>query len=160
MKDLRPGLQPTLNKEQKQSELFVTRQSIFQAWAKLRWSATWLPSVIKDHLINVGGVTKVLLSKELLVSASSARQRYQTHLDEEKRKNVEKRRGWKRAAVLDELNDLKEQKKRMKSNIEELFESADDLAGVNAMRRSAKEKEGELKSTEEEINKKLATLTN
>ena len=40
MKDLRPGLQPTLNKEQKQSELFVTRQSIFQAWAKLRWSAT------------------------------------------------------------------------------------------------------------------------
>ena len=116
--------------------------------------------MIKDHLINVGGVTKVLLSKELLVSASSARQRYQTHLDEEKRKNVEKRRGWKRAAVLDELNDLKEQKKRMKSNIEELFESADDLAGVNAMRRSAKEKEGELKSTEEEINKKLAALTN
>jgi len=34
--------------------------------------------VIKDHLINVGGATKVLLSKELLASASSARQRYQT----------------------------------------------------------------------------------
>jgi len=57
----------------------------------------------------------------------------------------------------------------MKSNIEALFKSADDLAEKaestekvtlvysksSAMRRSAKEKEGELKSIEEEINKKL-----
>ena len=129
--------------------------------------------VIKDHLFNVGGITKVLLSKELLASACSARQRYQTKLDEEKRKNVEQRRGQKRTAVLDELNDLKEQKKRMKSNIEALFKSADDLAEKaestgkvtfisksNAMRRSAKEKEGELKSIEEEINEKLEALKN
>ena len=130
--------------------------------------------VIKDHLINVGGVTKVSLSKELLASASSARLRYQTYMDEEKRKKVEQRRGQKRAAVLDELNDLKEQKKRMKSNIEALFKSADNLAEKaestgkvtafisksNAMRRSTKEKEGELKSMEEEINKKLEALKN
>ena len=31
--------------------------------------------VIKNHLLNVGGVTKVSLAKELLVSASHARQR-------------------------------------------------------------------------------------
>jgi len=86
---------------------------------------------------------------------------------------VEQRRGQKRAAVLDELNDLKVQKKRMKSNIEALFESADDLAEKanltgkvtfisksNAMRRSAKDKEGDLKSIEEEINKKLEALKN
>ena len=79
---------------------------------------------------------------------------------------MEQRRGQK--AVLDELNDLKEQKKRMKSNIEALFKSADDLAEQaestgnvtfisksNAMRRSVKEKEGELTSIEDEINKKL-----
>ena len=129
--------------------------------------------MIKDHLINVGGVTKVSLSKELLASASSARQTYQTYLDEEKRKKVEQRRGQKRAAVLDALNNLKEQKKRMKSNMEALFKSADDLAEKaettgkvtfisksNAMRRSAKEKEGELKSIEEEINKKHEPLKN
>ena len=86
---------------------------------------------------------------------------------------MEQRRGQKRAAVLDELNDLKVQKKRMKSNIEALLESADDLAEKanltgkvtfisksNAMRRSAKDKEGELKSIEEEINKKLEALKN
>ena len=86
---------------------------------------------------------------------------------------MEQRRGQKRAAVLDELNDLKVQKKRMKSNIEALFESADDLAEKanltgkvtfisksNAMRRSAKDKEGDLKSIEEEINKKLEALKN
>ena len=33
VKDLRPELQPTLNQEQKRSVLFVTRQSIFRAWA-------------------------------------------------------------------------------------------------------------------------------
>ena len=81
--------------------------------------------LIKDHLINVGGVTKVSLSKELLASASSARQTYQTYLDEEKRKKVEQRRRQKRAAVLEQLNDLKEQKKRMKSNIEALFKPAE-----------------------------------
>ena len=77
---------------------------------------------------------------------------------------MEQRRGQKRATVLDELNYLKEQKKRMKSNIEALFKSADDLAEKaestrkvtfisksNAMRQSAKEKTGELKSIEEEI---------
>jgi len=129
--------------------------------------------VITDHLINVGGVTKVSLSKELLASASSARQTHKTYLDEEKRKKVEQRRGQKRAAVLDELNDLKVQKERMKSNIEALFKSASDLAEKakltgkvtfisksNATRRSAKEKEGELKSIEEEINKKLEALKN
>ena len=49
--------------------------------------------VIKDHLLNVGGVTKVSssLTKELLVSASHAIQRYQAHLVEEKRKKEEQR---------------------------------------------------------------------
>ena len=32
--------------------------------------------VIKDHLLNVRGVTKISLTKELLVSASHTRQRY------------------------------------------------------------------------------------
>lgn len=83
--------------------------------------------VIKDHLINVGGVAKVSLSKELLASASSARRRYQTYVGEEKRKQVEQKRWQKRAAVFDELNDLNDQKKRMKSNFEALLKSADDL---------------------------------
>ena len=42
--------------------------------------------VIKDHLLNVEGVTKASLAKELLLSASHTRQRYQAHPDEEKKK--------------------------------------------------------------------------
>ena len=129
--------------------------------------------VIKDHLLNVGGVTKVSLTKELLVSASHARQRYQAHLDEEKRKKEEQKRGEKRKATLEELDNLKQVKKRMKANIEALLKSADQFAEEaestgkvtlisksNAMRRSAKEKEGELKSIEEAIDKKLEALKN
>ena len=70
--------------------------------------------VIKDHLLNVGGVIKVSLTKELLVSPSHARQRYQAHLDEEKRKKEEQKRGEKRKDTLEELDNLKEVKKRMK----------------------------------------------
>ena len=68
---------------------------------------------------------------------------------------------------------LKEVKKRMKANIEALLKSADQFAEEaestgkatltsksNAMRRSAKEKEGELKSIEEAIDKKLEALKN
>ena len=125
--------------------------------------------MIKDHLLNVGGVTKVSLTKELLVSASHARQRYQAHLDEEKRKKGEQKRGEKRKATLEELDNLKEVKKRMKANIEALLNSAHQFAEEtestgkvtlisksNAMRRSAKEKKGELKS----IDKKLEALKN
>ena len=68
---------------------------------------------------------------------------------------------------------LKEVKKRMKASIEALLKSADQFAEEaesngkvtltsksNAMRRSAKEKEGELKSIEEAIDKKLEALKN
>ena len=127
--------------------------------------------VIKDHLLNVGGVTKVSLTKELLVSASHARQRYQAHLDEEKRKKEKQKRGEKRKATLEELDNLKEIKKRMKANIEALLKSADQFTGEaeskvtlisksNTMRRSAKEKEGELKSIKEAIGKKPEALKN
>jgi len=50
--------------------------------------------------VNVRGVTKVSLTKELLVSASHARQRYQADLVEEKRKKEEHKRGEKGKAAL------------------------------------------------------------
>ena len=76
-----------------------------------------------------------------------------------KKKKVEQRRGQKRAAVLDELNDSKEQKKRMKSNIG-LAGKVTFISKSNAVRRSPKEKQGILKSIEEEINRKLEALKN
>lgn len=109
--------------------------------------------LFKDHLLNVGGVTKFPLTKELLVSASHARQRYQAHLDDKKRTKEDHKRGEKRKAHLEELDNLKGVKKRMKANIEALLKSADQFAEEaeltgkvtlisksNAMRQSAKEK--------------------
>jgi len=42
--------------------------------------------VICDHVRSVGGVLNVAFSKELLLSAASARQRYHAGLDEKKEK--------------------------------------------------------------------------
>ena len=71
--------------------------------------------VIKDHLLNVGGVTKVSLTKELLVSASHAQQRHQPHLDKEKRKQEEHKRGEKKKAALEELDQLKRSQEKNES---------------------------------------------
>ena len=57
---------------------------------------------IYDHIVSVGGILKVDLNKQLLLSASAARQRYAQYLEEQKREREETARGRKRKAVLDD----------------------------------------------------------
>ena len=127
---------------------------------------------IKDYLISVGGATHVPMSKELLLSASSARQRYQRHLDEEKKHQDSDKRSTKRKAILDEIDDLKAKKARMESGIATLTKSADELAEqaegsskpmefitqFNAVRRSVKEKQNEVLSLDSKLQSKLKDL--
>lgn len=70
--------------------------------------------VICDHLRAVGGVLNVQVTKKLLSAAASSRQKYEKYLQEErnKKKTTEEQR--KRKHVLDEIEELKEKKKRMK----------------------------------------------
>jgi len=116
----------------------------------------------------VGGVLNVAFSKELLLSAASARQRYHAVLDEKKRENEATRRSERKRSLLEEISTLKEKKRRLESDFDALKRSADDyaekaessgkltlIAKSNGMRRTAREKEEQIKSLEGEIGQKL-----
>ncbi|XP_070192249.1 uncharacterized protein [Littorina saxatilis] len=110
---------------------------------------------ILNHIRQVGGVLKVDMSKELLMSASSARSRYQQFLDEEKKENEAVRAGAKRKRVEDSVSDLKLKRIRLEEEGTHLENRADQraedaendainslsiIAESNALRRRAKEK--------------------
>lgn len=63
--------------------------------------------IISDHVSYVGGLTNVSITKELLLSASSARQKYRPFLEDEKKQREDVQRGEKRRALLEEVDDKK-----------------------------------------------------
>lgn len=126
---------------------------------------------ITDHVKHVGGIKNVVVTKKLLFAAASPRQKYQHYLDDQKRAEEEQKRGKKRKAEMDEVEGLKKKRKITEQNLKALVEGADSyaqkaedkadmrlLAKSNAMRKSAKEKEEELKRIHEEIQEKLSEL--
>ncbi|GAA6096773.1 uncharacterized protein LOC115357561, partial [Tachysurus ichikawai] len=114
-----------------------------------------------------GGVTKVPLTKELLVSVGAARSRCRIFLDQQRARKESEAGTQKRKLAEEYLTELK----RKKSTVQEvstglareadmLAEEAEGKSGSkmaqllsksNALRRASKEKLAELKKVEEEI---------
>lgn len=126
---------------------------------------------ICDYVSYCGGVTNVPITKELLASVASSRNRYQMYLDEERRQRLSAEESRKRKSTLDELEELKRVKKRIRTDIDQLVAKADTLAQKaeqrgqlslitqsNCLRKRAKDKEQEIKIVEENISKVLNGL--
>jgi len=110
--------------------------------------------MICDHMKFVGGITNIdITNKRLLISCSSARQKYVAHLEDEKKKSAATAVGKKRKAVEDEIGELKIKRLKVQTDVDALTKAADDfadkaekehkltlIAQSNAMRRAAKEK--------------------
>ena len=107
--------------------------------------------VIIDHIRAVGGVLDVEITKELLISAGGARQRYIAYLDEQKREKSNTALAMKRKTHMEELGELKKKKARVEAVA--LEKSADEyadkaetttqltfIAKSNSLRRTVKEK--------------------
>lgn len=84
--------------------------------------------LVCDNVTQHGGVTKILLMKELLTSVASARSKYHVHLDQERRKKETDEQGKKRKALEDHLEELKKKRKTEKEVSESLARDADRLA--------------------------------
>ena len=84
--------------------------------------------IICDHLRAVGGVLNVPITKKLLAAAASSRQKYEKHLQDQRDKKKTDEEQRKRKHALDEIEELKEKKKRMKLDVDSLLKSADDLS--------------------------------
>jgi len=130
--------------------------------------------IICDSVRVLGGVTNIdVTNKKLLISCSAARQRYYSHLEDEKRKKQTEASGRKRKAIEDEVTSLKRQKVALEQDVSSLTKDADEFATKaekehkltlitksNAMRRAAKEKSDELKAVAEQIESKQLELKN
>lgn len=127
--------------------------------------------LIVDHVRSVGGITKVEITKELLLSAAGARQKYHGYLEEEKKKKEQQAVDLKRKALTDDLEDLKKKRARMEADICALEKSADEYAEKaesssnltfitksNSFRRTAKEKKASLQKIGKQIDEKLAEM--
>lgn len=117
--------------------------------------------VVTDHLKNTGGLGNFVISKELRLSAATARQKYMAHLEEQKKiKETEVQVG-KRKALYEELENLQNKKKRLEDAVTELQNNADLLAEKaensgeikyicqsNSFRKSSKEKKRRIERDE------------
>ena len=124
--------------------------------------------LIKDHIIQAGGILQVNITKQMMISVRSARSRYHQYLADIKEGEVKERAQMKRKAELEAIEELRMKTKRLKSDIDALHvgvkkyadkcETTGDLTYIaksNSLRRTADEKEEELKKVNEELDAKI-----
>ena len=68
------------------------------------------------------------ITPELLTAAARARQRCHNYLDEEKQKTTTARKGEKRKATMEELEELRVKQKRLQVSVDGMVKSADEFA--------------------------------
>ncbi|GBL88251.1 hypothetical protein AVEN_22110-1 [Araneus ventricosus] len=120
--------------------------------------------VIYDHIKHVGGILKVDISKELLISASTARLKYRNYLEEQKtlrEKSEHKRK------LEEEISFLKQKKMCLVKDVEETENLIENLANeaeakkdINLFIKSNKLRKTVSKTKEEidTVNKELSKL--
>ena len=63
--------------------------------------------LIKDHIIQAGGILQVSITKQMMISVRSARSRYSQYLADKKECEVKERAQMKRKAELDAIEELR-----------------------------------------------------
>ena len=124
-----------------------------------------------DHIDSVGGIQQVEMSKQLLVSAASGRQRYMAHLDEQRKKKESAEVTKKRKNLLEEIDEIKSKSKRLQNDVLSWQKSADDFSEKaeatgkitfttksNSLRRTAKAKQAELVALSSKLEENVQKL--
>ena len=123
--------------------------------------------VVYDHLQSFSvDLHEYQMSNGLLKSCKAARQRYGTHLEDQKRKVNDDKKSNKRKLITDEINNVKDHKKRLISSIDALntdieklcykaeeSENMDFLVKANAFRRKVTEKKANIAELDKAIDK-------
>ena len=140
--------------------------------------------MVCDNVHSVGGIDHVDVgNKQLLLYCASARHKYSSYLEDQKKHRSKVVAGGKRKALSDEVDELEVKRRTLQTAVvlsaslqtdaEALSASADDfadqaeklqklplLAKANGMWRAAREKADQLKELSQLIDKKLLELEN
>ena len=111
------------------------------------------------------------ITKELLLSASSARRKCHEYLEQQKKEQEQSRAAQKRRAQEASAADLREKKRRMEKDMQHLTQEADKLAEQaeakgalrlltqsNALRSKSKEIMIQLEKTSHQIDEEIGKL--
>ena len=85
--------------------------------------------IICDHVTSVGGLPNIDASdKHLLLAGTSARQKYLSYMEDEKKKKKCSGKGQKHKLLNDEIEELHKKKRCLHTDIDSLTASADEYA--------------------------------
>ena len=125
--------------------------------------------VVGDFIRKSGGIDKIKITPQMIVSCASSRSRYREFLRQQEVDENARRRAEKRKTVMEELDELKAKRKRLHNemlHLRKLSESLADKAGdakdaasirkliaeSNSHRHSAKRNEDKISKLDGEIN--------
>jgi hypothetical protein len=128
--------------------------------------------VICDYVDHVGGIENIDVSnKKLIIAVAAARTKYMAYLEEQKVKTAKEEIDKSNKRLLEEIDELKVKKARLKKDVDALEVSADKLAEKaeqshsvtcisksNSLRRTAKQKTAEIQVLELQLEEKLQHL--
>ena len=122
--------------------------------------------VVMDHVHSVGGIENVVLNKPLLHAARGAWKKYDTFLQDERRKKAESEGQQRQKRLGEELGNLRKKLKTCSTEERHLLEEADKLSfqaqekksfnlisRSNTLRLLAKDKKDEAEETQQEIHR-------
>jgi len=120
--------------------------------------------IIKDHIIHVNGVTTFEITRNMLLSARSARAKYANYLGQQKEEQKIEKRNKKRKEETDAIHELEGKCKRLKTDVSSLFSTSKELyekgeksgelslvTKANVLRRRAEEKQQDVEVLDREI---------
>lgn len=120
--------------------------------------------IICDYDSSVGGIHNVPITEPMLKEARSARLKYETYLEDERKKKKSQESLDTRKRQLNEIEEYRSKKQKLESSISELSRSSEKLyekaestgktdfvSQANAMRRVMKEKQQQVDKLEEKI---------
>ena len=126
--------------------------------------------IVCDAISSTGGISKVPLVKDMLMSCSLGRQKYMAFLENQRELKKTEQQKRKRETLLEEVDDLKAKKKRLQSlhcslrpmtmlkKQHEFIVMSQRIAKSNAMRKAATSKLNEIALIEKTIEDKIANL--
>jgi hypothetical protein len=127
--------------------------------------------IVKDHLVHVGGLSKLDVGDELLTCCSSATTRYMQFLEQQKEDQKHVARENKRKQCFEQTRELKRQCRDIECEVQALEKNAGEmllkaekkkdfslLSGGNALRAKAEKKKKMLEKTKSHLAEKEQAL--
>nr|CAD7568425.1 unnamed protein product [Timema californicum] len=121
--------------------------------------------------VDVGGVTNIEITKDMVISVAGARQKWQSYLEANRRGKENAQKNSERKSFTEEIDELKAKKQRLQADVDTLIKTADRLSEQaettgnltfvsksNSFKRPAREKTAALADINKQLSDRLRSF--